>query len=220
MRRKPEHKIEEDWISTYGDTVTLLLCFFVMMLAASTPDMAKYEQIQAGLTESLGKKQGQRPIEDMLSELQDNIQNMDIGNQVSLGSDLQGIVMEFGNDLMFTYGSAAIRTEALPALKSIASTLQADRYRNFIFNIEGHTSNEPFSSPQYASNWELSSARAAAVARFLESRGIPRVRLRAIGLYDIAPKYPNEDPYGEPIPENRVRNRRVVIHIEPSYSRN
>ena len=83
--------------------------------------------------------------------------------------------------------------------------------------VSNHTSDEHFSSAQYPSNWELSSARAASVARFLESRGINRVRLRTAGLYDVSPKYPNRDPFGEPIPQNRIKNRRVVIHVEPSY---
>ena len=43
MKKKAAEKIDEDWMSTYGDMVTLLLCFFVMMLAASTPDAAKYD---------------------------------------------------------------------------------------------------------------------------------------------------------------------------------
>lgn len=217
MKKKPEEKVDEDWMSTYGDTVTLLLCFFVMMLAASTPDAAKYEQIQAGMNESLGKKEAKRPIEMMMLELSDDIQNMDMGEKISLGSDTQGIVLELEGDLMFAKGSAEIRKEAIPSLKRLASTLQSERYKTFIFNVEGHTSDEDFSSPQYPSNWELSSARASAVVRFLEKRGIPRVRLRALGLYDVSPKYPNIDPYGDPIPQNRARNRRVVIHIEPSY---
>ena len=108
-------------------------------------------------------------------------------------------------------------TLPMPTLKRIAATLQSERYNKFIFNIEGHTSDEHFSSAQYPSNWELSSARAASVARFLESRGINRVRLRTAGLYDVSPKYPNRDPFGEPIPQNRIKNRRVVIHVEPSY---
>lgn len=56
MKKKPEEKIDEDWMSTYGDMVTLLLCFFVMMLSVSKPDVAKFEMIQAGMNESLGKK--------------------------------------------------------------------------------------------------------------------------------------------------------------------
>ena len=56
MKKKESQKPDEDWMSTYGDMVTLLLCFFVMMLAASKPDAAKYEQIQAGLNEGVGKQ--------------------------------------------------------------------------------------------------------------------------------------------------------------------
>ena len=217
MKKKPEDKIDEDWMSTYGDMVTLLLCFFVMMLSVSKPDVAKFEQIQAGLNEGLGKKQVQRPIETMLLELTDDIQSMELEKDIALGSDTQGVVLEFGGDMLFDYGSAEIKPEAVPALKRLAATLQSERYNTFNFSIEGHTSDEQFSSPQYPSNWELSSARASAIARFLESRGIPRVRLKATGLYDVSPKYPNLDPFGEPIPQNRIKNRRVVIHIEPTF---
>lgn len=217
MKKKPEEKIDEDWMSTYGDMVTLLLCFFVMMLSVSKPDAALYEQIQAGMNEALGKKTAQRPIEMMMMELSDDIQSMDVTEKIALGSDSQGIVIEIDDDALFTYGSADLKPDAQKHLKRIAATLMSDRYNSFVFNVEGHTSDEKFSSPQYPSNWELSSARASAVARFLESTGIARVRLKATGMYDIAPKYPNMDAYGQPIPQNRIKNRRVVIHIEPSF---
>ncbi len=219
MKKKQAEKIDEDWMSTYGDMVTLLLCFFVMMLAASTPDAAKFEQIQAGLNEGVGKQETQpRPIEMMMIELSDDLQSMDVEDKVALGTDTQGIVLEFEGDTLFDYGSAVIKNEMIPALKRIAATLQSERYNKFIFSIEGHTSDEKFSNAQYPSNWELSSARAGAVARFFEERGIDRVRLRTAGLYDVSPKYPNKDPFGEPIPQNRIKNRRVVIHVEPSYN--
>lgn len=217
MKKKPEEKIDEDWMSTYGDMVTLLLCFFVLMLAASKPDAAKFEQISAGLSEGVGKRTAQRPIEMLMTELNDDVKTMDLEKKIAIGSDTQGIVLEFGGDMLFNRGSADIKPEAHPALKRIAATLQSERYKSFIFSIEGHTSDEKISSEKFPSNWELSSARASAVARFLEDRGIARVRMRATGMNDISPKYPNLDPFGEPIPENRVNNRRVVIHIEPSF---
>ncbi len=119
--------------------------------------------------------------------------------------------------MVFSHGSAEIRADALPVLKKIAATLMSERYNTFNFSIEGHTSDESFSNAQYPSNWELSSARAASVARFMEGRGIPRVRLKVIGFYDNVPKYPNRDLYGQPIPQNRAKNRRVVVHIEPNF---
>lgn len=60
MKKKPEEKIDEDWMSTYGDMVTLLLCFFVMMLSVSKPDVAKYEQISAP-ERRIGQKDNSAP---------------------------------------------------------------------------------------------------------------------------------------------------------------
>ena len=217
MKKKKTTPIDEDWMSTYGDMVTLLLCFFVLMLAASVPDATKYEQIKAGMTEGIGKRESQRPIETMLVELREDVQTMNVNDDIALGSDSQGVVIELSGNVLFASGSAKIKGDILPALKRIAATLQSERYSNFTFSIEGHTSDEKLTNSQYASNWELSAARAAAVANFLESRGIPRVRMKATGMYDIAPKYPNRDTFGQPIPQNREKNRRVVIHAEPNF---
>ena len=87
--------------------------------------------------------------------------------------------------------------------------------QKFNFSIEGHTSNKKVSSEQYPSSWELSAARASTVARFLEERGISHTRIKIIGFADNVPKYPNFDLFNEPIPQNQLKNQRVVIHIEP-----
>lgn len=217
MKKKPEEPLDEGWMATYGDMVTLLLCFFVMMATVSKPDLALFEQIQASMNNALGNKNNERPLQLMKADLEDDIKSTDISDKMSLGSDSQGLVLELDGDTFFTQGSAELSSKAISVLKRISATLLSERYKNFKFSIEGHTSDEKFSSAQFPSNWELSSARASSVVRFLEERGIPRVRMQAVGLYDVSPKYPNLDVYGEPIPNNRKRNRRVVIHIEPSY---
>lgn len=218
MKKRTEDAIDESWMNTYGDMVTLLLCFFVMMLAASSVDMAKFEQIQAGMQEGVGKVKVSRPIEMMMVELSDDIQSMDMSDEISIGSDVQGVVLEFGGDTFFDENSAELKPTAIPVLKRIAATLQSDRYIKFDFSIEGHTSNKKVAGDKYPSNWELSAARAATVARFFEERGIARTRLKISGFYDNVPKYPNLDPFGEPIPQNQAKNQRVVIHIEPRFN--
>lgn len=144
-----------------------------MMAGVSKIDAALFEQIQAGMNEGVGKRDVQRPIEMMLVELTDDIQSLSVGNEVSLGTDSQGVVLEFDGDFMFDYGSAKLREPVIPVLKKVAATLNTERYNSFNFEISGHTSDQPFSSPQYPSNWELSSARAAAVVRFLRAAGFP-----------------------------------------------
>ena len=80
--------------------------------------------------------------------------------------------------------------------------------------MEGHTSDVAINSPMYPSNWELSSARAAAMVRFFIEHGIKPQYLKAVGLADIEPKVPNSDLTGNPIAVNRERNQRVIIKFE------
>lgn len=219
LQKNKMPKIDESWLTTYSDMVSLLLCFFVLLVAVSRPDLAKFEQVRSGMSEGISGRETSRPIEMMMLELTEDIKSVEDNDNIGLGSDTRGVVLEFGNDMLFEHGSAKIKPEVTPLLKRIAATLKSDRYRNFSFSIEGHTSDQKFSNSQFPSNWELSSARASSVARFLEARGIERTRMRVVGMYDIAPKYPNFDPFGEPIPQNRQKNRRVSIHIEPIFER-
>ena len=218
LKKKKQNQIDEDWMTTYSDMVTLLLTFFVMMLALSSPDPAKFEKVRAGMTEAMSNKEISRPIEMLQLELTDDIQSLQDEEQpISIGTDSRGIVMDFEDTIFFDRGSARIKPEAEPILKKVAATLNSQRYRNFKYSIEGHTSDEKFSSAQFPTNWELSSARASSVVSFLEARGIPRIRLMAIGMADISPKYPNLDAFGEPVPQNRQRNNRIAIRIEPTF---
>ena len=63
------------------------------------------------------------------------------------------------------------------------------------------------SSSQYPSNWELSSARAGSVVRYLQANGIPKSRLKAVGFADSRPIADNGTP------EGRARNRRVELVV-------
>ncbi|MCK5296489.1 MAG: flagellar motor protein MotB [Alphaproteobacteria bacterium] len=212
---EPEQALDESWMTTYGDMVTLLMCFFVMLAGISDVDVVLFEQVQAGLAKGIGDLDVLKPIEMMTKDLESDIQNLEVGESVALGVDTQGIVMEFASASFYEPGSAVIREEAAPILKRIAGTLRASRYSNFIFKVEGHTDDAPIHTEQYPSNWELSAARASAVVRLLIERDIEKTRLQAIGMADIMPKVPNRDAYGEPIPENQEINRRVTVHIEP-----
>ncbi len=217
MKKKHKEQLNEEWLTTYSDMVTLLMCFFVLIAAVSKVDMALFEQVQAGMNKAIGKKDVPRPIEMMIVELTDDVQSLKLEENVSLGSDTQGVFLDIDGELLFEKGSAMIKPKMQDSLKRLAATLMSDRYQNFIFSVNGHTSDEEFSSPQFPSNWELSSARAAAVASFLETRGLMRDRLKIVGMYDTAPKLPNKDPYGNPIPNNRAKNNRVVIYAIPSF---
>ncbi len=79
-----------------------------------------------------------------------------------------------------------------------------------MIEVEGHTDDLPISNEQFPSNWELSSARATGVVKYLLESGIEKERLKASGYADSRPKEGLDDL---PLSEQRKANRRVVVSI-------
>ena len=124
-----------------------------------------------------------------------------------------GVELSLRGAAFFDLASADIKPAGLPLLRDIAATLAGTPYK---VTVEGHTDNLPIESWLYPSNWELSSARASRVARFLIDHGVAREHLRVEGLADTMPVAPNTDEAGRSLPENQAKNRRVVILVSPS----
>lgn len=207
----------DDWQGTYGDCVTLLLCFFVMLLAASKMDTVVFEQIRSGMTREFMNQPSDNPLALLRSDLDDDLKALQMDSQLSLGSDHVGLILDIESDAFFAAGSAVLKKESIPVLRRLASTINVSRYNVFRFEVQGHTDDTPIHTDLYPSNWELSAARAAAVARFLIESGIDATRLRVVGLADNQPVYPNRDAYGDPIEYNQQRNRRVRLRMDPVY---
>jgi chemotaxis protein MotB len=118
----------------------------------------------------------------------------------------RGLVVTIVTDrILFQPGSDALRPEADAVLHALAGALSALPNR---ITIDGHTDNVPISNARFASNWELSTARATSVLRALIERyGIAPSRLGAAGYGDQRPVAPNDSPAG------RAANRRVEIVV-------
>lgn len=206
---------DEGWMVTFADMVTLLLAFFVLLAAISKVDVVLYEQVKAGMAKGVGKREVTTPIQALKKDMEETVKALKLEEAVGVGTDNQGVTLEFAASSFYEPGSAEIKEEAIPTLNRIAATISAPRYAGFQIEVQGHTDDTPISTPIYPSNWELSAARATRVVRFLAAVGIEPERMRAIGLADTAPKVPNRDPYGEPLPQNQEINRRVVVRIYP-----
>ncbi len=207
----------DEWISTYGDCVTLLLCFFVMLLAASKMDTIAFEQIRTGMVREFTDRSVDTPITLLRSDLEDDLRTLNIDTTYALGSDHDGLTLDLESDIFFDNGSAILKPDSHPVLQRLITTLNNPRYSIFRFEVQGHTDDTPINTVQFPSNWELSCARASAVTRFLIENGIDPIRLKAVGLADVQPRYPNKDAHGEPIVFNRQRNRRVRLRMNPVY---
>lgn len=151
-----------------------------------------------------------KSLEDIRKELAGKL---DItSGAVELVPRENGVELNLRGAAFFDLASADIKPGGVPLLRDIAATLAGTPYK---VTVEGHTDNLPIESWLYPSNWELSSARASRVARFLIDHGVPRDHMRVEGLADTRPVAPNADPAGRPIAENQAKNRRVVILVSP-----
>ncbi|WP_432697752.1 flagellar motor protein MotB [Marinobacterium sp. YM272] len=145
-----------------------------------------------------------RLLQDLRARLEADFSNEISAGEVEVqGSDLW-FSIEIRSSLLFESGGAIPAIEADSILATIAEELiDLDNP----VHVEGFTDNEPISTAQYPSNWELSAARAAAVVRLLAMNGIQPQRLAAVGYGEFQPAYSNRTA------EGRRLNRRIVIVV-------
>ena len=217
---EPETEGESEWLATFADLSTLLLCFFVLLFSISSIDNKKFRSIMSEVRISLGNavpmtaleqeevKEGGDAVVNLLpkqktvaTELEEIINDEKLGSStvVDMGDD--GALLRIGGKVMFESGSSEINPRALSALDKII--IMALKYPQYHLDIKGHTDNLPISVGKFSSNWELSALRATTVLRFLLENGLGADRLTATGYADTQPLVPNLTA------ENRARNRRV-----------
>ncbi len=110
--------------------------------------------------------------------------------------------------ILFASGSATIGPDGRAALRKLADALRGMQGKSL--RVEGHTDNVPTgTSSPFASNWELSAARALAVVHFLQDAGIDPTRISGAGYAEYQPIAPNDTP------EGRSQNRRIEIVLAP-----
>ena len=122
--------------------------------------------------------------------------------------------LQISSATFFASGYAVLSGAGKTILRDVALTLKSSEFAAYHISIEGHTDDTPISTAQFQSNWELSTARAAAVVRFFLEQGLPSRQLSAAGYADTFPIAPNRNVDGTVIPENQAKNRRVVIKLE------
>ena len=202
----------EDWLITYADAITLLMAFFVLLYTVSDPNTEKFEAKMGGVFEKFSGEKRALPLQDLRQQV--STMMSEAGEDTEAKTTARGVSFEFNSGKMFAPGSAQILESGVKLLDRVAQMVTFMGYDDYKVEVQGHTDDIPISTARFPSNWELSAARAAAVVRFLESRGVESGRLVAIGYGDTRPKVPNRDESGEPIPENRSANRRIEIAIE------
>ncbi len=226
------------WLAAFGDLMSLLLCFFVLLLSMSSMDAKKVSEaigslsgamsvLEGGTKTEISKQRMQQstPIDsnDETSEAVNKVAQaaMDAnemiekgqGPAISVEEAQEGFVIELPASLLFKSGSAIIENEdVLLFLKRIALIVE-ELPKTIQVSVQGHTDNQgPGKNSVYKDNWELSSARGISVLQELLLDGVDPKRISASGFAEFKPLATNVTKAG------REKNRRVELHFYGSKS--
>lgn len=179
------------WLINYADLMTEIAAFFIMMYAMA-----------AALSGTMQKA---------AVEVKDTMKQEGIAGEAKMTKEGLRITFEEQKSVPFFVSGSA---ELLPAMKmyidKIAPALvKGISLKNNVLIVEGHTDNIPIATAQFESNWELSTARATTVVKYLiQQHGIPPEKIAAIGYGEHKPIAPNDTDI------NKAKNRRVVFLIK------
>lgn len=203
---------ESGWLTSYADLMTLVACFFILMMAFASFDPASFQR-KAELMSIYF--QGTVDVEDnemqkLAAELK-TISNLE--EIIDIKTNDEGLEIVMNIKTLFHIGSSILTNEsALMIDQVIAKIYETNKEVNVI--VEGHTDDIPITGSRlYPSNWELSSSRATSVIRRFETKGFQRDSLIAVGYSDTRPAYPNRDAEGNAIKDNQRKNRRIVLKV-------
>ena len=233
-KAKEPEKPSTAWQGTYGDMITLMLCFFVMLYNPSEVDVTQLATITQSLqmSETESTSGGMSLSAGRLSDLGNNINSLpslekgkslglakkkavslfapDIkSNKITITSDERGLVITLLSDNFFEEGSAQLNiNETRETLLRLSEFFRSDELKDGRYRIEGHTDNTPVAADsEFLSNWELSATRAINVLHYLADYGVDEDDFSVAGYSDTRPKFSNDTA------EGRAYNRRVDIII-------
>lgn len=217
----PSH---ERWLVSYADFITLLFAFFTTMYAISTVDAQKLSSVVDSMQDAFDSPGAPAPQVDATPRptgapsasplgaaererlLAETLRRRFDGRAVDVDIDHRGIVVSMREAGSFPTGSADLSPVARDVLTELAATLGTDATTKL--RVEGHTDDVPILTGRFASNWELSTARATSVVTYLVQQvGLTPQRLSAAGYGEYHPRVQNATE------ADRARNRRVDVVI-------
>ncbi len=211
------------WVVTYGDMMSLLLTFFILLAAFSTISEEDFKKAIGSLEgafsifpkyqsvvdmQMAGKREQQRKLQQSAKQLAEELQVKGLDKQVQVEYDAKGgIKITLPDVILFDRGSAELKPDAIPVLDVIAKVL--GNLKGVFVEIKGHTDNTPVqSSALFKDNYDLSYARAIQVMRKLKMLG-----QLSDDSFEVTACGANQPVASNLTEEGRAQNRRVELFI-------
>lgn len=219
------------WVVTFGDMMSLLLTFFILLLSFSRLETSKFKVLALNFQKAFGVdnvtprstfEDGRSPTmqhyslpfnaSQVIENLQNSVASLKSRSpsgtvDIEVEKNQQGVLMTIPYESMFDSGSAEIKAEFWPMLEDVARQL---KHNNAQVRISAFTDNIPIRNhPEFSSNDHLSAARAVALARYLMSTSdrLPQER------FEVVPFGPSRPITSNMSERSRRRNRRIEVQF-------
>ena len=208
---------EDNWLISYADLLSVIFAMVVLLFGKMTIVSAPTSSALAppAATEPerrpeppSGARDVARALRPSASSREDRVADLiqaRFHGQIPTERRKNGLQVTIPEVALFDSGRAQLQESAQPLLAQLAATLREGGETQI--SVEGHTDNVPIRGGAFASNWDLASARANAVTRYLLEQGFEPSRLQSVSYADTRPVARNDGEAG------RAANRRVELEI-------
>lgn len=229
MKKKKSGSGGANWMDTYGDMVTLLLCFFVMLYSMSTMDQKKWEQIvesfnpseqvdeiiqsvepvQPPMTSQMTQEEVDQDLEKLYQSIKQYIEQEGLSNQVSVGKGSGYVFISFDDTVFFNGDSYVLLDAGKQILDKVALSISEVSESINEIRVLGHTAQaKPDELNTPSVDRFLASNRATVVTVYLQEKNvIDPARLVSVGYGQWRPVSDNNSSQG------RAKNRRVELIV-------
>lgn len=205
--------IASTWLLSYADMMTLIACFFILMMAFANYDPVGFTKKTIEVSKHFNKDK-YKSSQTKLQILQEEIaRHPELVNKFKVSIVNDELIIKVSGSFLFQKDEYQLSEQAQFKIDALIDLIK-NKNSNYKIITEGHTDNRaPGTNSPFASNWALSSARASSIIQRFEYFGFDPMHLVPLGLSDTQPILPNEDDDGVPILENQRINNRVIIKV-------
>jgi chemotaxis protein MotB len=213
-RFKQEQEEDESgaWLMSYADMMTLIACFFILLIAFANFDPVGFSIQTQEIANHFNRDKNKPSKTNHELIMEELAMHPELIEKLKVSIKDNELIMTFSGSALFEDQDHNLSEDSLIALDTMIDIIRA-KDPNFRILVEGHTDSMPIVNSVFNSAWALSAARASSVVERFEFYGFDPEKIIPIGLGSTKPLAPNDDENGDPIPENMRLNRRVVIKV-------
>ncbi len=214
-RRKVEVTTDDDsgWLLSYADMMTLVACFFILMMAFANFDPVGFSKKTKVISKAFRKNKYKSSLLKLKNIEEEVAKHPEIKKMAKVTVSDGKLIMVISGTVLFESGKYELSQKSIRELQELIEIIKGQSI-NYKILVEGHTDSlDAKYNENMSSNWQLSSARSSHVISYFEQAGFHPRNLIAIGMGDSKPLAPDTDQFGQLIENNMRGNRRVVIKV-------